>query len=64
MKLKLFTLTLLIIINWYLGFSLFNGGEFNPIEWNKGSKEFFIWIIFGCLLAYGVFTAEPPRYNK
>ena len=45
----------------YLGFALFNSGTLNPVEWYPKSQIYFIVILVCCVLAYMVFSAEPPK---
>lgn len=47
----------------YLGFALYNSGDFNPVNWAKESQKYFAWVAFACVLAYGVFSAQPPKYK-
>ncbi len=47
----------------YFGFVIGNAGTFNPVEWYPKSQIYFIVILVCCVLAYMVFSAEPPK-NK
>lgn len=62
MKYIRFTINMIMLVAaCYFGFTIFNAGVFNPVEWYPESQKYFIFIIVGCIITYLVFTGEPPK---